>query len=100
MSEARKKVRHVVPGSLRILWEDSAGRERISNARLKNVSVNGLQLELNEQIPIRASVSCNDVKLGIAGRGAVRYCNYVKGKYLVGVEFSGGTGWREPAALR
>lgn len=100
LSEARKKVRHAASGALRILWEDSAGRERISNARLRNVSANGLQLEVNEQIPVRTYVSCNDVRLGISGRGVVRYSNYVKGKYVIGIEFSGGTGWREPAALR
>jgi c-di-GMP-related signal transduction protein len=100
MSEARKKVRHAVGGALRILWEDAAGNERMSNARLRNVSANGIQLEVNEKIPVRSYVSCNDVKLGIAGRGAVRYCNYAKGKYVIGIEFSGGTGWRGPLALR
>jgi len=100
MSDARRKVRHAASGALRILWEDSTGRERVSNARLKNVSANGLQLQVDEKIPIRASVSCNDPKLGISGTGSVRYCDFSKGKYLIGIEFPNGTGWRAPAALR
>jgi hypothetical protein len=96
VTEARRNVRHAASGALRILWEDPAGRDRVSNARLKNISANGLQLEVNEQLPVRTYVTCNDAKLGIAGRGMVRYCNHFKGKYLIGIEFSGGTGWREP----
>ncbi|MFZ3343056.1 MAG: HDOD domain-containing protein [Terriglobales bacterium] len=92
--EARKRVRHAASGSLRILWEDSEGKERVMNARLVNVSTHGLQLQVSEKIPARTSVSCNDAKRGISGRGSVRYCNYSKGSYVVGVEFSAGTGFR------
>jgi c-di-GMP-related signal transduction protein len=98
MSEARKEVRHVRTGALRVLWEDAAGRERISNAQLRNISFHGAQLQVEEQIPLRTSVSCNDIKLGITGRGSVRYCKFANGKYLIGLEFAGGTGWRDPLA--
>jgi c-di-GMP-related signal transduction protein len=96
MSEARKEVRHARTGSLRVLWEDAAGREKITNAQLRNISSHGAQLEVTEQIPLRTSVSCNDLKLGITGRGSVRYCKFANGKYLVGLEFAGGTGFRDP----
>jgi hypothetical protein len=52
---------------------------------------------MDDRVPERSFLTCNDRKLGISGRGVVRYCNFVKGKYEVGVEFSGGTGWREPS---
>jgi len=94
----RRHPRHDAAGLLRILWEDGGGRERISNGRLVNVSVEGIQLLVDEQIPIRSYVSCNDIKLGIRGRGSVRYCVFSKGKYRIGIEFSGGTGFREPIA--
>ncbi len=100
MTDARKKVRHLASGALRILWQDPNGRERISNAQLKNVSVSGLQLQVTEQIPLRTYVTCNEPKLGIGGRGMVRYCNHSKGKYLIGLEFSGGTGWRDPLSSK
>jgi c-di-GMP-related signal transduction protein len=98
-ANTRRHVRHTVTGSIRILWEDDAGRERITLAKLLNVSVGGLQLQVDEKIPIRCAVTCNDPKLGISGRGSVCYCNFSKGKYLIGLDFSSGTGWREPAAL-
>jgi c-di-GMP-related signal transduction protein len=94
--EARKEVRHARTGALRVLWADSTGHEKVSNAQLKNISANGAQLQVNEQIPVRTSVSCNDAKLGITGRGSVRYCKFANGKYLIGLEFTGGSGWRDP----
>jgi c-di-GMP-related signal transduction protein len=98
MTEARKHVRHAVSGALRLLWHDSGGRERMISGQLKNVSAYGIQIQVSEQIPARTRVSCNEVKLGISGSGSVRYCVHAKGKYLVGIEFSGGTGWKHPLA--
>jgi len=93
---ARRKQRYPASGVLRVLWEDSTGRERISKAELIDVSVSGLQLQLEEKIPVHTYLTCNAPDLGISGRGSVRYCNFLKGKYRAGVEFTGGTGWREP----
>ena len=89
-------MRHAIDGTVRILWKDYTGEERISNARLVNVSEAGLQLLLGEQVPLSTVVTCDDPKLGIEGKGLVRYCKFSKGEYLVGLEFSGGTGWKEP----
>jgi len=96
-NDLRRYSRYDASGTLRFLWEDGQGGERVSSGRLVNVSVEGIQLLVDEKIPIRACVLCNDAALGIRGRGSVRYCHYRKGKYQVGIEFSGGTGWREPA---
>ncbi len=72
---------------VRILWEDDKGRERVSNATIVNRSTNGLKLRLDEKIPVRSYVACNEPVLGIAGRASVRYCIYSKGKYEIGLEF-------------
>lgn len=93
--EERKRARHAASGRLRILWQDSEGRERTADAMLMNVSTHGLQLQVLDRIPPASYIICNDARLGISGRGAVRYCNYSKGKYLIGIEFSGGTGWKK-----
>jgi hypothetical protein len=95
MSEGRKKARHAAVGTVRILWKDGAGRDRESNAALKNASANGLQVQVNEPIAAGTQVSCNDAKLGIKGNGSVRYCTCAKGRYLLGLDFPGGTGWQE-----
>src|ERR1700694_717785 len=93
--QPRRDPRAAVNGTLRILWEDGAGRERISQAQIVNVSASGAQLRLNEKIPVRSYVTCNDTKLGIRGRASVRYCNFAKGKYEIGLEFTSENGWRE-----
>ena len=96
----RRYVRQSATGELRLLWEDRPGSEGFIPAKLMNASAEGLQLLISEKLPVPSYVSCNDPKLGISGRGRVRYCNYVKGKHLIGVEFRGGIGWRGTSALR
>ncbi len=96
----RRHVRQAATGELRLLWEDRAEVEGVIMAKLMNASAQGLQLLVSEKMPVPSHVRCHDPKLGISGRGRVRYCNYTKGKYLIGVEFRGGTGWRGPAGMR
>jgi len=74
-------------GMSRILWEDSDGRERVSNAIIVNSSANGAKVRLDEKIPVRSYIACNDPALGIVGRASVRYCIFSKGKYDIGLEF-------------
>jgi len=76
---------------IRVLWEDSNGRERVTNAMIVNASANGVKLRLDEKIPVRSYIACNDPALGIAGRASVRYCIFSKGKYDVGLEFGDGS---------
>lgn len=96
-ANSRRKVRHGAQGAMQILWEDSAGREKMTMAQLMNVSMSGLQMQLPERIPLQTAVSCSAPKIGVSGRGVVRYCNPSKGKFLIGLEFTNGTGWRDPA---
>jgi hypothetical protein len=79
-----------------ILWEDSQRRERVTYAKLLDLSVTGAKLLVDEVIPVRSYVSCNDQTLGVHGTASVRYCIFTKGKYEVGLEFGSGNGWREP----
>jgi hypothetical protein len=95
----RRHARELIAGSLRILWEDADGREHVSQAKIVDISPYGIGLRSDQAIPLRSPITCNDEKLGIRGRGTVRHCTYVKGKYQIGVEFSSGTGWRELAVL-
>ena len=97
-ADSRREARYPSAGSLRICWEDSQGRERISIAKLSNISRSGLHLRVDENIPVRTLIACNDPQLGISGGGTVRYCNFSKGKFQIGVEFSNGTGWSPPSS--
>src|SRR5919202_5464616 len=91
--DARRHKRFPIEGTLHVLCQDSSGRERLCNAKIMDVSVSGVRLRMDERVSERSFLTCNDRKLGISGRGVVRYCNFVKGKYEVGIEFTGGTGW-------
>jgi hypothetical protein len=82
---------------VRIMWENN-GHEAIANAQIVDASVSGMRLRVDSKIPLRSFVTCNDHTLGICGRGSVRYCNLVKGKYEVGIEFTSEGAWRRPGA--
>ena len=85
-------------GRLQILWDDAQGQPKRTTGQIVNVSVEGAQVLVDEKIPVRTYVYCSDAKLGIRGRASVRYCDFSKGKYRMGLEFSGGSGWKEPPA--
>ena len=68
----------------------------ISRADVVDVSISGLKLRVEEKIPVRTYIACNEPALGFSGRGSVRYCHFERGKFAVGIEFMGGTGWRVP----
>ena len=97
-SERRRDFRQPVSGKLRILWEDSEGRSQICRADLENVSSKGIRIRVDIRMETGTYVSVNDRNLGVVGRGSVRYCRYEKGRYIVGLEFSGGTGWNPAVA--
>jgi hypothetical protein len=97
-NEARRYARQEASGRLKILWEDGAGEQRMTQGRIVNVSVEGVQVLVEERIPVRSYVYGTEPALGIRGRASVRYCNFSKGKYQIGLEFSGGSGWKETAA--
>lgn len=98
LKDSRRRARHALRGTVRVLCADDEGAERILSAKLINVSVQGLQIELQVPVKERTRVHLNDVPLGISGRGVVRYCKPARGKYLAGLEFPDGTGWQEPFA--
>ncbi|MFN7997456.1 MAG: HDOD domain-containing protein [Bryobacteraceae bacterium] len=98
-ANSRRHVRYPATGALRIHCEEPNGGERIVLAHLTNASVMGVQLETAEKISTFTRVTCNDPVSGIGGHGCVRYCNFRKGKYLIGVEFNGGSGWKSDPKL-
>ena len=95
-AEVRKHRRYPIQGTMHLLWQDGSGREKLSVGKLVDVSVMGIRMRTDEPIPVRSYLICNDPRLGIRGRGSVRHCSYLRGKYEIGVEFNGGTGWHEP----
>ena len=93
VTERRRATRSTITGAVRVLWEDASGQDCVCTAKVANISASGLKIMVDTKIPERTYVSVNDRALGITGRASVRYCRFEKGKYAVGLEFSG-TGWR------
>ena len=93
---SRRHLRYALNSSIRLLWHDAEGAERIFSAKVVEVSISGVKLQLQHALPARSFIVCNDRKLGVAGAGAIRYCIMVRGKYEIGVEFTGGMGWHAP----
>lgn len=96
-TNSRRHARHAVHETINVFWEDSTKRELAMIAKVLNISARGLQLQLAQRIPVQTLVACSAPKLNISGLGVVRYCDQKQGKYVIGLEFSNGTGWREPA---
>jgi len=92
-TEQRRYARQTLTGRIRILWEDADGQSRVYTADLVNISIEGMKILVDVQMAPRTYVTVNDRKYGLMGRGSVRYCRFEKGKFAVGLEFSGGTGW-------
>ena len=97
-AEHRRHARHPITGKVRVLWDPGDGESRICLAELVEVSESGLRIRVDTAITPRSYVTINHRESGIMGRGSVRFCRFIKGKYSVGLEFVGGTGWHPPEA--
>ena len=92
--ERRREPRDEVNVPLGILCMDGEGRETRYQARLVDISRKGVKMMVPQKLPKSTTVYFYYQKLGIGGRGSVRYCNQRGQGYEIGVEFPGGTGWK------
>ena len=76
-------------GAIRLLLQDGEF-EKTYYGTVKDASPHGVKVRLNEKIPVRSRVYCNEEALGISGSASVRYCIFSHGKYEVGLEFFSG----------
>jgi hypothetical protein len=97
-SERRREPRDEVSAPVAILWMDIEGREARLQAHLVDISVRGAKMRVPQKLPPHATVYFYHYKLGIGGRGRLRYCNTYKQGYEIGLEFPGGTGWKSSVA--
>jgi hypothetical protein len=87
-ADLRRRPRLAATGMVRIAWPDSTGVEKVCIARKTDWSEIGLRLRADQPIPPRSHVHCNDPKEGGTRRGWVRYCNFRKGAYELGIELA------------
>ena len=86
--ERRRTGRSTVTGNVTILFEDETRRENVLQATLRDFSIQGFKLDVPQRIPLRTLVTFTCQKLGLHGRGTVRYCSPGKAGYEVGLELT------------
>jgi len=96
--DLRRSRRYAVEGAtLRISWLGLNGSlKMVQNARVLNISEEGMAFELPEAAQLATRVNLQSDKHKLLGVGMVRHCRRVGAKYIVGVEFSDGLRWRAP----
>src|SRR3989475_1738041 len=96
--DLRRSRRYTVDGAtVRVSWLGLSGTlQVIHNARVLNISEEGMAFELPEPAQLVTRVKLQSEKHKLLGEGTVRHCRRVGSKYLVGVEFSDGLRWRAP----
>ena len=83
--------------TLRVSWLGLNGTLRVvQQARVLNVSEEGMAFELPEPAQLVTRVKLTSDKHRLLGEAIVRHCRRVGSKYVVGVEFSDGLRWRAP----
>jgi len=96
--DLRRSRRYEVDGdTLRVSWLGLNGELKvIQQARVLNVSEEGMAFELPEPAQLVSRVKLQSDKHKLFGEGTVRHCRRVGAKYVVGVEFADGLRWRAP----
>jgi hypothetical protein len=97
-TDIRRHKRNSFSAIARVGWQDRLGREKFLNARVFDISESGLSLQLPEAVDARCTLTLRSEKLGLHALGSVRHCARAGGRYLVGVEFTGGFRWKAPNA--
>jgi len=96
--DLRRSRRYAVDGAtLRVSWLALDGTLKVvQQARVLNVSEEGMAFELPEPAQLVTRVKLQSDKHMLLGEGTVRHCRRVGSKYVVGVEFADGLRWRAP----
>ncbi len=96
--DLRRSRRYTVDGAtVRVSWLGLSGTlQVIHNARVLNISEEGMAFELPEAAQLVTRVKLQSEKHKLLGEGTVRHCRRVGSKYVVGVEFADALRWRAP----
>ena len=88
----RRAVRYPCSGAIRLAW--TSNFDKYAMGECVDISRTGLRMLISDPIPLRTSVCFKADCLAFGGSGTVRFCKRLKGRYVVGLDFSGGLTWR------
>jgi len=91
MKQKRLENRDLCADLVKMTWTPNLEQSNKDWAILEDISPSGACLEIDEPIPVDTVV---ELEFGEDRcRAIVRYCNYDKTNYLLGVEFESGYSW-------
>jgi hypothetical protein len=96
--EKRSEVRSPSPAKVKVTWTDEQGGAAWQLARCVEISKSGMRLDAETPIAARTPVRFDSTELKLAGTGVVRHCTRKGIRVHLGVEFSSGVVWTDPAA--
>src|SRR5881397_3111771 len=96
--DLRRSRRYTVDGAtIRVAWLGLNGTLKVvQNARVLNISAEGMAFELPEPAQLVTRVKLQSDKHKLLGEATVRHCRREGSKHIVGVEFADGLRWRAP----
>ncbi len=89
----RRGKRDPITAPLVIIWGRNTQEEFLAQANLVDISAHGARFRSAAPVPVGAWLVFNHHKVGVNGRGRVRYSRLTKGMFDIGVDFASGTGW-------
>ncbi len=86
--DLRRYCRVVLPGVVRLSWQDASGNQKFARGRCLDLSASGIRVEVPESIPLRSYVTVKLEGVALTSSASVRHVGRLAGKYWVGLEFS------------
>ncbi len=84
----RRHNRLVIPGPIRISWQESSGFQKYVRGVCLDVSASGIRVEVVEPIPLRTFVTVGADSIKLVANASVRHSVRKGSKYLIGMEFN------------
>jgi len=73
---------------VRLSWADERGGEHYAGGKCRDISPDGLRIEISEVIPAQTFVNLRVEKAAVAGSGRVRYLRRAGMGNVIGLELS------------
>lgn len=91
MEERRIDNRLLCADLVEVSWEDESGRKKRRVANLEDISLSGICVQMEKELPIGTAItmSYGDGELV----GVVRYCTYRDIGYFLGIQLEDGCRW-------
>ena len=97
MGDLRFEARIRVTDEVAVQWLDQKGQVRKVSGHLRDISLSGACLHIDQPIPWRTPLRITHVAHDVTGK--VRYCTSRGATYLIGVRFDSGCEWRLPIRM-